>query len=202
MIKRSMARTPEEMFCGICTEKRGVNVETLKHTVILAIEIAREGREGRKIGTLFVVSDSDEVLKHARSLILDPLFGHADNLKRIQDPNMRETVKELAQLDGAFVVSDEGIVISACQYIDAWSEGINLPLGLGSRHMAAACITKLSNAVAVVVSESSIVRVFDDGEIVAEIIPEMWMFARYSAHLQGLVAEVPEEEITIVSKAD
>lgn len=195
-------RTPEEMFCGVCTEKRGVNVDTLMATVILAVEIAREGREGRKIGTLFVVSDSQEVLLHSRNLILDPLFGHPDELKNIHDPNMRETVKELAQLDGAFVISDNGVVVSACRYIDAFSQGINLPLGLGSRHMAAASITKQTRAVAVVVSESSIVRVFDDGEMVAEILPELWMFARYSSHVQGAVAEVPEEEITVVSKTD
>ena len=96
---------------------------------------------------MFVVGDSLEVMKHSRSLILDPLYGHSDDLKRVSDPDMRETVKELAQLDGAFVVSDEGIVISACRYLDAFSEGITLPLGLGSRHMAAASITKQTNSV-------------------------------------------------------
>ena len=63
------------------------------------------GGEGRKIGTLFVFSDEKEVLKRSRPLILDPLFGHPPELKKIGDPNMRETIKELAQLDGAFVVS-------------------------------------------------------------------------------------------------
>jgi diadenylate cyclase len=202
MAKRKMMRTPEEIFCKVCSEKRGVNPETLKHTVILAVEIAREGREGRKIGTLFVVGDSEEVLRHSRSLILDPLFGHPDELKIIHLPDMRETVKELAQLDGAFVVSDGGVVVSACRYIDAFSEGIVLPLGLGSRHMAAASITKQTGAVAVVVSESSIVRVFDDGEIISEIIPELWMFARYGTHLAGQVSELKEEDLTIVSKVD
>ena len=149
-----------------------------------------------------MVGDSDEVLKHSRSLILDPLFGHPDELKLIHLPDMRETVKELAQLDGAFVVSDAGVVVSACRYIDAFSEGISLPLGLGSRHMAAASITKQTGAVAVVVSESSIVRVFDDGEIISEIIPELWMFARYGTHLAGEIAELEEEDLTIVSKVD
>ena len=115
MAKRKMMRTPEEIFCGICSESAGLIPETLKHTVILAIEIAREGREGRKIGTLFVVGDSEEVLKHSRSLILDPLYGHPDELKLIHLPDMRETVKELAQLDGAFVVSDEA---SSSQHAD------------------------------------------------------------------------------------
>lgn len=202
MAKRKMMRTPEEIFCGVCSEKRGVNQETLKSTVILAVEIAREGREGRKIGTMFVVGDSEKVMKHSRCLILDPLFGHPDELKLIDLPDMRETVKELAQLDGAFVVSDGGVVVSACRYIDAFSGGIALPLGLGSRHVAAASITKQTGAVAVVVSESSIVRIFDDGEIISEIIPELWMFARYGTHLVGEVSELPEEDLTIVSKVD
>jgi DNA integrity scanning protein DisA with diadenylate cyclase activity len=176
---RYFMKMPEDMFCEICSEKRGINPNTLKEVIILAVEIAREGREGRRIGTMFVVGDSENVMKHSRSMILDPLQGHPDDLKQITD--MRETVKELAQLDGAFVVSDDGTVVSACRYLDSFSEGIDLPLGLGSRHMAAAAITKLTNSVAVVVSESSVVRIIDDGKIVSEIIPELWMFKRYSA---------------------
>jgi len=68
--------------------------------------------------------------------------------------------------------------------------------------MAAASITKQTRAVAIVVSESSIVRVFDDGEIISEIIPELWMFARYGTHLAGTIEELTEEDLTIVSKVD
>jgi DNA integrity scanning protein DisA with diadenylate cyclase activity len=192
-------KMPEDMFCEICSERRGINPNTLKEVIILAVEIAREGREGRRIGTMFVVSDSENVMKHSRSLILDPLQGHPDHLKQLTDTDMRETVKELAQLDGAFVVSDDGTVVSACRYLDSFSEGINLPLGLGSRHMAAASITKLTKSVAVVVSESSVVRIIDDGEIVSEIIPELWMFKRYTAlSRQGKKVEV-EQEIIVSS---
>ncbi len=192
-MERYFMKMPEDLFCEICSEKRGINPDTLKEVIILAVEIAREGREGRRIGTMFVVADSEEVIKHSRNLILDPLYGHPDEVKHISDADMRETVKELAQLDGAFVVSDEGVVMSACRYLDAFSEGINLPLGLGSRHMAAASITKQTNSVAVVVSESSVVRVIDDGEIVSEIIPELWMFKRYSSHLKRQGKKVEQE---------
>jgi DNA integrity scanning protein DisA with diadenylate cyclase activity len=191
-----------DLFRGICTQRRGVNLETLEQVILLALEIAREGREGRRIGTMFVVSDSEEVLKRSKSLILDPLWGHPDEVKRIDDPNLRETVKELAQLDGAFVVSDEGIVISACRYIDASSDGIELPLGLGSRHMAAASITRQTSAVAVVVSENAIVRIFDDGELVSEILPELWMLSRYSLHLTEPYQERTADQVTVVSKAE
>ncbi|MDQ3926960.1 MAG: diadenylate cyclase, partial [Actinomycetota bacterium] len=160
--------TGKELIKEICSEKRGVNTRILEQTITLAVEIAREGREGRKIGTLFVVGDSDAVLKTSRPLILDPLAGHPDEKKCIDDPDVRETLKELAQLDGAFVVSDEGVVLSAARYIDTASDNLNVPLGLGSRHMAAASVSWHTNAVAVAVSESSMVRMFDDGELVSE----------------------------------
>jgi diadenylate cyclase len=177
--------TEKELLKEICSERRGVNRRVLEQTITLAVEIAREGREGRKIGTLFVVGDSEAVLKSSRPLILDPLYGHPDESKRIDDPNIRETLKELAQLDGAFVVSNDGVVLSATRYIDTVSDALNVPLGLGSRHMAAASVSKRTGAVAVVVSESSMVRMFDDGELVSEIVPELWMLGQYSSQLEG-----------------
>jgi DNA integrity scanning protein DisA with diadenylate cyclase activity len=155
-----------------------VDKEILEKIIRLAIEIAREDREGRKAGTLFVISDAENVMKHSRPLILDPLFGHPDAKKRIDDANMRETIKELALLDGDFVVSGDGICRSACRYIEALVEGIKLPLGLGSRHVAAASITKRTRSVAVVVSESAIVRVFYRSAIISPIIPEIWLLSR------------------------
>src|SRR3712207_5802003 len=174
-----------DLLDEVCSERGGVNNRTLRKGVDLAVEIAREGREGRKIGTLFVVDDSEVVLKHSRPMILDPLYGHPEESKRIDDPNVRETLKELAQLDGAFVVSNEGVVLSAARYIDAVSNHLELPLGLGSRHVAAASVSSRTDAVAVVVSESSRVRMFDDGELVAEIVPELWLLGGYGSYLDG-----------------
>ena len=71
-----------------------MNRRTWRRVVDLAVEIAREGREGRKIGTLFVVGDSEAVIGHSRPMILDPLAGHPGETKRITDPtNVRETIK-------------------------------------------------------------------------------------------------------------
>ena len=190
------------LFKEICSERRGVNTRVLERTVALAVEIAREGREGRKIGTLFVVGDSSEVLKRSKPLILDPLHGHPEESKRIDDPNVRETLKELAQLDGAFVVSDEGVVLSAARYIDTVSEDLSVPLGLGSRHMAAASVSKHTNAVAVAVSESSTVRMFDDGELVSEIIPELWMWDGYNTRVEGRTFTRQEEDITVIGRTE
>jgi diadenylate cyclase len=174
-----------ELLDEVCSERRGVNNGTLRRVVNLAVEIAREGREGRKIGTLFVVGDSETVLERSRPMILDPLYGHPHESKRIEDPNLRETLKELAQVDGAFVVSDEGVVISGARYIDATSDHLELPLGLGSRHVAAASVSSRTDAVAVAVSENSTVRMFDDGELVAEIVPELWLLGGYGSYRDG-----------------
>jgi DNA integrity scanning protein DisA with diadenylate cyclase activity len=186
-------------FNQICGAKDHCQADVLAHTIQLAVEIAREGREGRKIGTFFVVSDEKEVLKRSRPIILDPLYGHPPGKKRICDPNMRETIKELAQLDGAFVVSGDGVVISAARYINASSRRIKLPLGLGSRHVAAASITRDTRAVAVVVSQSAVVRIFDQGRLITEIIPEIWLFGKESLKIDEPRQEQKIADVRIVS---
>ncbi len=191
----------KNIFDNICTVDRDVSPVLLQSVLELCVELAREGREGRKIGTLFTVGDEENVLRYSRPLILDPLYGHSPELKRIDDANMRETVKELAQLDGAFIVSGDGVVISAARYLEAPGVGVELPLGLGTRHMAAAAMSAHTSAVAVVVSTSSVVRVFDDGEIIGEILPELWLMYRSSSYIhQPLIEEDRDEKITVVTK--
>jgi DNA integrity scanning protein DisA with diadenylate cyclase activity len=155
----------------------------LESTLELALEIAREGREGRRIGTLFTLGKADAVMAASRPLILDPLVGHAPERTHITDPDLRGTIKELAQLDGAFVISAAGPVVAACRYLDASVEQIELPLGLGSRHLAAASVSQRLGAIAIVVSESGVVRVFHDGHLEAALIPELWLLDRHHAEL-------------------
>jgi DNA integrity scanning protein DisA with diadenylate cyclase activity len=197
MINDILGIGSECMFEDLCKLVPYCEPNVLEHTIQLAVEIAREGREGRKIGTMFVLGDEEITLKESRPFILDPLQGHSPEAKGIQDSNMRETAKELAQLDGAFIISSGGVVISAARYINADSTGINIPLGLGARHVAAAAITRRTKSIAVVVSESSVVRVFSRGRIVAEIIPEIWMLGRESIRVQGPYTEAKVGDLQI-----
>ena len=178
--------------------------QTLEEIVMLAVEIAREGREGRKIGTLFVVGDVDNVLAQSRSLLLDPLYGHANELLRVDRPEFRETVKEFAQLDGAFVLGDDGTFVSAGRYIDVdVSFPSNFMPGLGTRHAAAASISRTTNAIAVAVSQSSVVRVFAGGELRAEIIPELFLMSRERLYTPGAeVTQLPEAGVTLAVAGD
>jgi diadenylate cyclase len=131
-------------------------------------------------------------------LILDPLAGHPQSARHVSDPNLRGTIKELAQLDGAFVVSRDGFVLSACRYLDAITAEVELPLGLGSRHIAAANMSAVSNAVGIVVSESAVVRLFCHGKLVGEILPELWMINR-TVQAHGLVKRETFGELTVLT---
>ena len=131
-------------------------------------------------------------------LILDPLLGHPEASRHVTNLNLRGTIKELAQLDGGFVVSHDGIVLSACRYLDAVAAEVDVPLGLGSRHIAAANMSAVTEAVGIVVSESSVVRLFCHGQLVGEIIPEVWMMD-HAAHLRGTVKREQVGELTVLT---
>ena len=186
------------MFESILCQITGYDTEVLETAIELAVEIAREGREGRRIGTLFTLGDEQAVLTKSRSLILDPLSGHPEPLRHLSDPNLRGTIKELAQLDGAFVISREGVVLAACRYLDALASNVDVPLGLGSRHLAAANMSAVTNAVGIVVSESSVVRLFCHGKLVGEIIPELWMMD-HATKLRGTIKKETYGELTVLT---
>jgi len=149
-----------------------VPVAVLSAVVHVAMDLAQEGREGKPIGTLLVVGDSQRVMESSRQLILNPFQGYPEEQRMITDPELSETVKEIAQIDGAFVIRFDGTILSAGRYLDTPAKGVRLMKGLGARHMAAASISKTTDAVAVTVSASSrSVRVFRKGKVVMESKP-------------------------------
>ena len=149
-----------------------VPLETLKIVVDLAVEIGREGREGKPVGTLFVVGDTRKVMQSSHSTGFDPVRGYSRSERKLTDPRVREGIKEIAQLDGAFVVGADGTVEGAARYIDASAESVSVAKGLGARHWAAAAITRRTKSVAVAVSETNgTVRIFQNGEVVLRIEP-------------------------------
>jgi DNA integrity scanning protein DisA with diadenylate cyclase activity len=184
-----------------CAEKRR---RTLEEVLQLAVEIAREGREGRKIGTLFVVGDVEETLTRSRALLLDPLYGHSPEVLQVTSPEFRETVKELALLDGAFLVDDDGTFAAAARYVDVdLGAERNFMPGLGTRHAAAASISASTGAIAIVVSQSSVVRVFARGEVRAEIIPELFLMSGQQLFTpDASVRQLPEVGITLAVADD
>lgn len=146
-----------------------VKPEVLERVLGLASEIAVEGREGKPTGTIFVVGDTNSVNAYIRQLIINPFRGYSEAERNILDPGLDETIKEFASIDGAFVITGDGIVLSAGSYLRPPSDAeeiTELPSGFGSRHAAAAGITVCTNALAITVSESTgMVSIFKNGTI-------------------------------------
>jgi len=63
------------MFESILCQVTQYDSDVLESLIELAVEIAREGREGRPVGTLFTLGDENALLARSRPLILDPLAG-------------------------------------------------------------------------------------------------------------------------------
>ncbi len=161
--------------------------EVLKSVVDLATEIGREGREGHPVGTVIVVGDTRKVQDHSRFLNYNPFRGYTKKERDIRDRKVREQIKEVAKIDGAVLISRDGIAEAACVYLDVSTDGVSLSKGFGSRHLSAAAISKKTKAVAFVVSQSSgTVRVFQNGEERLRIEPldrpHVWQPLRLEAH--------------------
>ena len=121
----------------------------------IALRFAAEGREGKPIGTIFVTAPLEQISPYLRQLIHNPCEGHPRRTRNIFNPNYLETLREFAALDGAFVITKKGVVESAATYLGASDKRARPRPGLGARHGAAAAITAETDAVAVVLSESS-----------------------------------------------
>ena len=151
-----------------------VSAATLKAILSLALEIGREGREGKKVGTAFIVGDTKEVLKRSHQLILNPFEGYPEDVRDIKNKAHWETIKEFAQIDGVFIVNEDGFMISAGRYLDVDTKSVELE-GLGGRHISASAITRDTQAIAITVSESGgTVRIFKDG-IETKIEPSAYL---------------------------
>jgi DNA integrity scanning protein DisA with diadenylate cyclase activity len=145
--------------------------EVIERVVDIASELGSEGREGRPVGAMFVVGDADHVISMTRQLILNPFKGYDPHERNVLDYSLEETVKELATIDGAFVIHGDGVIGTCGAYIwAATQERAELPRGLGARHHAAATITAVTNSIAITVSESTgSVTIFQAGRIITEI---------------------------------
>lgn len=135
-----------------------------------AMELAHEGREGKPVGALFVVGDHREVEKSSVEGRINPFRGYTEKERNILDESISDTVKEIAKLDGAFIIKGNGVIVSACANLRPAMAGEEMPQGLGSRHAAAAAITAGTKSIAISLSESTgTVRVWRRGAMITEI---------------------------------
>lgn len=136
----------------------------------LALGLAHEGREGKPVGALFVLGDHREVDKYSTEGRINPFRGYTEKERNILDDSIDDTVKEIAKLDGAFIIKGNGVIVSACATLRPAVSKEKLPQGYGARHAAAAAITASTKCLAVTLSESTgDVRVWRRGTMITEI---------------------------------
>jgi len=161
---------PSSEKLGMICSGTGVAPNVLDSVIQVAMEIAREGREGQAIGTAFIVGDTKNVLNYSKQFVLNPFQGHHEAERQITDVGIQGTIKEFAQLDGAFLITGTGVVEAAGRCITVDMSHVNLPGGLGSRHSSVAGITQVTTSIGVVVSQSGgLISIFREGKIVYTI---------------------------------
>ncbi len=147
-----------------------VRPEVFNAVLNIALELAAQGRESRKVGTIFILGDDEKVMQLSRQMIINPFLGYPEDQLNILNPDLEETIKELSAIDGAFIIKENGVLVTAGRHLSAALDSKDFPPGLGSRHIAAAGITSLTRAVAIVISESSgNVTVFKNGKLFVTI---------------------------------
>lgn len=147
-----------------------LHLSALARVLQLAVQLSIEGREGKPLGTLFVLGDLPGVRPFLRQMIVNPFYGYQRDERNILDPSIEETIKEYARIDGAFIIDGDGTIESAGTYLSGQPTAEEMQSGLGARHAAAQGITAVSRAISVVISESTRkITVFQSGRRVMEI---------------------------------
>jgi len=162
----------DKIFFDISTHNLAENIgaDVIEAVINIALEIGREGREGKRIGTGFIIGDKTEILKYVKQMIFNPFAGQPEELRKITDPEIKETVKEFSQLDGIFVIDNDGVIVTNGAYINVDLNDVSLPNGFGTMHRCCAALTNTIDAIAVVVSESGgVVRVLKNGKIIIKL---------------------------------
>jgi len=142
-----------------------IDYQVLNRVLNISLTLANEGREGKPVGTIFVVGDWERVTKRCTQIVINPFKGYPEDERSILDPSLEETVKEFAAIDGAFLIRGDGVIMAAGACLPTDPEGSRLSSGLGTRHVAAMSITAHTKALSVVISQSTgAVRIFKSGQ--------------------------------------
>ncbi len=116
----------------------------------------------KKLGALFVIGP-----KHSFKDLYEPLYPQVVENHSIFEKGSKELILKLAELDGAFLVIDDGILVAFGARI---LKSRALP-GYGTKHAAAVGITSnIKNSSAILVSEEShMIKIFKNGKIILEM---------------------------------
>ncbi len=171
LLTRIGDHSEEQAALGVLHSGSEFPPQVLETVLNIALTVGYEGFEGSPVGTIFVVGDSTATMEKSKQLTLNPFQGYSEDEKNILDPRVRDAIKNFCILDGAFIIREDGVVLAAGRYLRAPEDiELDLPLGLGTRNAAALAVTKVSKAIAFVISKTTgAVRIYKDGILAVEL---------------------------------
>jgi PAS domain S-box-containing protein len=132
----------------------------------LCVEISQCGWEGHVVGTSFVIGDTKKVMEHSRPCTINSFEGQTRERRQITNPKNAEVIKGLAQMDGAFVIRENGYIEASGRHFIIDNLVLKIPEGYGTRHSSVAGITQMTNAIGFVVSTTGgKISIMKNGEI-------------------------------------
>ncbi|MFA5347410.1 MAG: PAS domain S-box protein [Methanoregula sp.] len=163
-------RISTDTWKDIVVADTDVKEEVFDAVFHISTEISIEGREGKSVGTTFLIGDADNVMAKSRQISLNAFEGQKPESRMITNQDIKENIKEFAQLDGAFVIDGSGSIRAQSRYITVDTSSVSLPKGMGTRHNSVAAMTQVTNAVGIVVSQSGGgITIFKNGLILKKI---------------------------------
>jgi len=163
-------RISTDTWKDIVVADTDVKEEVFDAVFHISTEISIEGREGKSVGTTFLIGDADNVMAKSRQISLNAFEGQKPESRMITNQDIKENIKEFAQLDGAFVIDGTGYIRAQSRYITVDTSNVTLPKGMGTRHNSVAAMTQVTTAVGIVVSQSGGgITIFKNGLILKKI---------------------------------
>ena len=123
----------------------------------------------RPVGAMYIIGDTKNVLARSTQLFMNPFGGQSQEYRDVSAPQVRDTLREYARLDGAVIIDESGLVQAAGVHVNADTRKVPL-LVEGARHATAAAIAHETEAIAVTVSEKTgTVTVFKTGKVILTV---------------------------------
>lgn len=152
--------------------EHGGRIDILTTLLDVAIDVGMFGIEGRPVGTIFVYGATGRVLLRSRQLTFNPYRGYSKRSRNLMQAEVQESLKIFAQMDGAILIESDGTVAAAGRFLLVPGGETPTVKGKGTRHQAAAFISRETGALAIVVSETGgRVTLFAQGKSVFELAP-------------------------------
>ena len=140
----------------------------IENILKLSMRIARMGIEGRPVGALLVIGDSHNVRRYIIQKDVNPVDALPSNRRSVLNTENLDLLRQYVTMDGATIINEKGDVLFCGTYIKILDVPNNIE-EMGGRHLAAKSISKLTNAIAFVISSESKIKIYRDGKTVYQM---------------------------------